>query len=115
MAKELPSAAVPVKLIVWWMTKFLLLKLPPNQNCRCPVNGGTVGSGAMRLPSLSTVHATTVTVPANVEVNQPSPLLLMMECSTPLPVPWITGASVATHAGQPVACGLGSPTRGAGV
>jgi hypothetical protein len=53
------------------------------------------------------VHATTVTVPANVEVNQPSPALLMMECSTPLPVPWITTASTATHAGQPVACPAG--------
>src|SRR5262244_3095119 len=115
MPKVLPSAAVPVKLIVSWLTKFLLLKLPPNQNCRCPVKTGTLGSGATRLPALSTVQETTVTVPANVEVNQPSPLLLMMACSMPLPVPWITGASAATNAGQPIACGLGSPTTGAEV
>src|SRR6516165_11835514 len=115
MAKELPSAAVPVKLIVSWLTKFMLLKLPPNHCCRCPVYGSTLGSGATGLPALSAVYATAVTVPANVEVNQPSPLLLMMECSMPLPVPWITTASVATHAGQPTACGLGVPTSGAGV
>lgn len=36
-----------------------------------------------RLPILSTVHARTVTVPVKVEVNQPSPALLMRACSTP--------------------------------
>src|SRR5258706_14910082 len=115
MLKALPSEAVPEKLIVSWVTKLLWLKLPPNHSCRCPVKGGTLGSGATRFPELSTVHATMVTVPVNVEVNQPSPALLTMECSMPLPVPWITGASTATNAGQPIACGLGAPTAGAEV
>src|SRR5262245_3491084 len=115
MLNALPSAAVPEKLTVSWTTKFLLLRLPPNHVCRCPVWGGTFGSGAIRLPVLSTVYATTVTVPVNVEVNQPSPALLMTACSTPLPAPSITGASTATQAGQPAACGLGAPTSGAAV
>ena len=67
------------------------------------------------MPELSNVHATMVTVPVNVEVNEPSLAVLMTACSMPLPVPWITGASTATKAGQPVACGLGTPTSGAEV
>src|SRR5262249_18270902 len=39
----------------------------------------------------------------------------MMACSMRLAVPWISGASTATSAGQPIACGLGSPTTGAEV
>ncbi len=113
MLKLLPSLPVPEKLMVSWLTKFFWLKLPPNHWVRCPVNVGTVGSGASRFPMSSTVHATTVTVPSKVEVNQPSPALLTIECSIPLPVPWITGASVATQDGHPVACGLGAPTSGA--
>jgi hypothetical protein len=111
MLNVVPSAAAPEKWIVSRLTKLLRLKLPPNHCVSRPVNGGTAGSGASGAPLLSTFPATTV----NVDVHRPSPALLMIECSTPLPVPWITTASAATHAGQPAACGLGAPTLGAGV
>src|SRR5215469_9557274 len=116
MLNVVPSAAVPEKLIVSWLTKLLRLKLPPNHCCRCPVKTGTPGSGATSAPVAgSTVQACTVTMPVKVEVNQPSPASLIIECSMPLPVPSITAPSTATHAGQSAACGLGAPTSGAGV
>ena len=67
------------------------------------------------MPALFAVYAVMVTVPVNVSVCVPSPGPRKILCSTPLPVPWISSASTATHAGQSVACGLGRATSGAAV
>ena len=81
-----PSVAPPEKWNVEVLAKLLRLKLPPNHSVIRPVKVGTLVSGIVRSGSR---YAVIVAVPVKVEVNQPSRALLMIECSTPLPVPVI--------------------------
>src|SRR6476620_5363663 len=101
-----------------WTTELCLLNEPPNHWVSFPVYGCTLASGGpviVKLPLLTGVmleggYSVSVAVPVNVVVNHPSCALLIVLCSTPLPVPTIRTKSVDRTAGHPAVGGSGGAT-----